>query len=82
MGMGSFNRRRQYKQENAMGNAGALLGLLEAKAKQYDNVGNTVDEYGKSRVRGDVSQLMSTEEFQGNEPSRSTSTNCFKDWWT
>ena len=70
MAMGRFTRRPQYQQQNAMGNAGALLGLLKEQSNQIEKIGGAVDEYGQSRVRGKVSDLMGTEEFQGMNPEQ------------
>jgi len=69
MAMGAFNPHNMYRQENAMGNASAILGLLKAKSEEYNKIGTAVDEYGQSRVRGKVSELMGTKEFKDMDPA-------------
>ncbi len=69
MGMGSYQRRPRYQQENAMDNANVLTQLLQQKGKALDGVTNAVDQYGQSRVRNDVSELMGTEAFMNMNPA-------------
>ncbi len=69
MGMGSYQRRPRYQQENAMGNANVLAQLLQQKGTALDEVTGAVDEYGQSRVRNDVSELMGTDAFMKMNPA-------------
>ena len=69
MGMGTFNRRPRYQQQNSMGNAGAMLGLLKEQGAQLQNVAGAVDQYGQSRKRNEISELMGTEEYKNADPA-------------
>ena len=69
MQMGAFRKRTGYQQENAMDNANVLMGLQKMMGENIDSMTNQVDEYGKSRVRNSVSELMGTDEFKNADPA-------------
>ena len=68
MGMGRFNANKQYNQQNPMGNAGALMGLLRDQGKAFQGVSTAMDNYGQSRARGALAELMGSGQLDGKTP--------------
>lgn len=68
--MGSFQRDRQYKQQNPMGGAGALLGMLKEQNSQYKSIGDIVENQGQATARGKVAELMADNKFKGANPEQ------------
>ena len=68
MSMGSFNPHRMYKQEDAMANAEAMTMLQKLRGESFDKVTNSVDEYGQSRQRGKVAELLGTDAYKSANP--------------
>lgn len=70
MAMGSFNRKRQYKQQNPMANAAAMLGLLKQQNDSLGQVGDAVELQGQNMGRQKVAELMGTDEYQNATPEQ------------
>lgn len=68
MAMGSFNRKRQYKQENPMANAGVLARLLGQQSQNIDGVSDAIHAQSQNVGRQQVAELMDTDEFNAATP--------------
>ena len=68
MGMGVFRPNRQYRQENAMGNAGVLANLMKQKSEANNAITGAIDVFGQDRARGKVSDAMANEQFKDLNP--------------
>ncbi len=69
-GFGRFTRKNSYRQENAMGNAGALTQLLGMRANELNNIGNIVDQQGQNMARQKLAALMGSDEYQKMNPEQ------------
>ncbi len=58
----------KYKQESPAAYMGIIANLLGQQGKAQDKIVGAVDQYGESRARGRVAELMGTDEFKAASP--------------
>lgn len=70
MGMAGFRRDRGYKQQNPIQGLSALTKLLGMQGDAIQQVGTSVENQGQASARGDVSELMGTDDYKNATPEQ------------
>ena len=68
--MGSYNPHTSYKQENAMANAEAMAMLQKMRGEAFGGISDAVENYGQSRARGTIADLMGSGKMDGMTPEQ------------
>jgi len=68
MGMGRFNANKQYRQQNPMGNASAIVQLLNSRSRELGNIPKSLNEFGQTQTRQGLADLIGSGSLNNKTP--------------